>query len=172
MMRSIVAQEHGNGCRGDDDVANPAEDIGNLTEDEIAENCRKDNLAIVIYGNFSGGGVGIGCGDGELTACRRKSCKQENTELLQCHGVIAENEIGQGDNAGKCGEKEHDEGSFYTIHAQGAYTGIGNAGTQAAEQTNQCREACQIGGGRLDDEQRTDKSGNHTKPLKEIDSFL
>lgn len=39
MMRSIVAQEHGNGCRGDDDVANPAEDIGNLTEDEIAENC-------------------------------------------------------------------------------------------------------------------------------------
>ena len=48
MMRSIVAQEHGNGCRGDDDVANPAESIGNLTEDEIAENCRKDNLAIVI----------------------------------------------------------------------------------------------------------------------------
>ena len=44
MMRSIVAQEHGNGCRGDDDVANPAENIGNLTEDEIAENCRKDNL--------------------------------------------------------------------------------------------------------------------------------
>ena len=68
MMRSIVAQEHGNGCRGDDDVANPAENIGNLTEDEIAENCRKDNLAIVIDGNFSGGGVGIGCGDGELTA--------------------------------------------------------------------------------------------------------
>lgn len=67
MMRSIVAQEHGNGCRGDDDVANPAENIGNLTEDEIAENCRKDNLAIVIDGNFSGGGVGIGCGDGELT---------------------------------------------------------------------------------------------------------
>ena len=66
MMRSIVAQEHGNGCRGDDDVANPAENIGNLTEDEIAENCRKDNLAIVIDGNFSGGGVGIGCGDGEL----------------------------------------------------------------------------------------------------------
>ena len=55
MMRSIVAQEHGNGCRGDDDVANPAENIGNLTEDEIAENCRKDNLAIVIDGNFSGG---------------------------------------------------------------------------------------------------------------------
>ena len=54
MMRSIVAQEHGNGCRGDDDVANPAESIGNLTEDEIAENCRKDNLAIVIDGNFSG----------------------------------------------------------------------------------------------------------------------
>ena len=107
MMRSIVAQEHGNGCRGDDDVANPAESIGNLTEDEIAENCRKDNLAIVIDGNFSGGGVGIG-----------------------------------------------------------------NAGTQAAEQTNQRREACQIGGGRLDDEQRTDKSGNHTKSLKEIDSFL
>ena len=157
MMRSIVAQEHGNGCRGDDDVANPAEDIGNLTEDEIAENCRKDNLAI---------------GDGELTACRRKSCEQENTELLQCHGVIAENEIGQGDNAGKCGEKEHDERPFYPFRAQGAYTGIGNAGTQAAKQTNQCREACQIGGGRLDDEQRTDKSGNHTKPLKEIDSFL
>ena len=109
MMRFIVAQEHGNGCRGDDDVANPAEDIGNLTEDEIAENCRKDNLAIVVYGNFSGGGIGICGGDGELTACRRKSCKQENTELLQCHGVIAENEIGQGDNAGKCGEKEHDE---------------------------------------------------------------
>ena len=100
MMRSIVAQEHGNGCRGDDDVANPAENIGNLTEDEIAENCRKDNLAIVIDGNFSGGGVGIGCGE---------SCKQENAELLQRHGVIAENEIGQGDNAGKCGEKEHDE---------------------------------------------------------------
>ena len=109
MMRSIVAQEHGNGCRGGDDVANPAENIGNLTEDEIAENCRKDNLAIVIDGNFSGGGVGIGCGDGELTACRRKYCKQENAELLQRHGVIAENEIGQGDNAGKCGEKEHDE---------------------------------------------------------------
>ena len=96
MMRSIVAQEHGNGCRGDDDVANPAENIGNLTEDEIA-------------GNFSGGGVGIGCGDGELTACRRKSCKKENAELLRGHRVIAENEIGQGDNAGKCGEKEHDE---------------------------------------------------------------
>ena len=43
---------------------------------------------------------GIGCGDGELTACCRKSCKQENAELLQRHGVIAENEIGQGDNAG------------------------------------------------------------------------
>lgn len=105
MMRSIVAQEHGNGCRGDDDVANPAENIGNLTEDEIAENCRKDNLAIVIDGNFSGGGVGIGCGDGELTACRRKSCKQENAELLQRHGVIAENEIGQGDNAGNAEKK-------------------------------------------------------------------
>ena len=90
MMRSIVAQEHGNGCRGDDDVANPAEDIGNLTEDEIAENCRKDNLAIVIDGNFSGGGVGIGCGDGELTACRRKSCTEQYEPLLPGHNVKIE----------------------------------------------------------------------------------
>ena len=106
---TVIAQEHCDCGGGDDEIAQPAERIGNLPKDEIAENCRKDNLAIVIDGNFSGGGVGIGCGDGELTACRRKSCKQKNAELLQRHRVIAENEIGQGDNAGKCGEKEHDE---------------------------------------------------------------
>ena len=117
MMRAVVAQEHGNGSRGDDDIANPAEGIGNLTEDEIAEDCREDNLAIIIYGNFSGRGVGISCGDGELTACRRQACKHEDAKLLQRHGMIAEEQIGQGDNAGKCGEKEHDKRPFHALHA-------------------------------------------------------
>lgn len=169
---TVIAQEHCDCGGGDDEIAQPAERIGNLPKDEIAEDGRENNLAIIIDGNFSGGGIGICGGDGELSACRCQACKQKRAKLCRCHGMIAEEEIGQGANAGKGGEKEHDERPFYPLHAQGTHIGIGNAGTQAAQKTNQGGKARKIGGVRLNDEQCAEECRCHTKPLKEIDSFL
>ena len=93
---SVVADKHGYSSGRDDDIAQPAESIGDLPENEIAQDRREDDLAVIVNGNFSCGGEGIGCGDGKLSAGGSKTCQQEGAQLLQRHGLEGEEQVGQG----------------------------------------------------------------------------
>ncbi len=101
-----------------------------------------------------------------------QTSQKQGAQLRHCHGVVAEDEVGQGHHAGKGREKEHDEGSFYPAHTQCANVSVCYPGTKTAQQTDQSREARQIGGRGLDDEEGACKSCYHAKPLKKIDLFL
>ena len=66
-----------NGHAADDAVAKNAEPIGDVAEDEKTQNGGKDDLRIVVDGNFAGRSVFVGPGDGKLAACGAKSgCQQ------------------------------------------------------------------------------------------------
>lgn len=114
---SIVADEHGYGGGGDNDIAQPAESIGDLSEYEEAKDRRKNDLAIIVDGNFPRGGEGIGGGDSELTAGCRQTCQKQDAKLFHRHGMILEKKVGQRADAGKGREKEHNEGPFYAAGA-------------------------------------------------------
>ena len=79
--RAVIADEHGHSGGCDDDITQPTEGIGNLSENKIAQNCGENDLAVIVDRNFSCGGEGIGGGDGELTACGRQTSQQQNAEL-------------------------------------------------------------------------------------------
>ncbi len=169
---SVVSDKHGYSGGCDDDIAQPAEGIRDLSENEITQNRRENDLAVIVNGNFSCGGEGIGCGDGKLSAGGSKTCQQEGAQLFQCHGMEVEDQVGQGAETGESGEKEHDEGSFDTAGAQCSDISVCHACGQAAHEPDQSRETCQIGGRWFDNEYCANKCGCYTKPLKQIDFFL
>ena len=86
----VVTDKHGHCCGCNDDITQPAEGVGNLSENKVAKDRRENDLAVIIYGNFSGGGKGICGGDGELTAGSCQTCQQKDAQPFQCHGVEME----------------------------------------------------------------------------------
>ena len=169
---SVVADKHGYSGGCDDDIAQPAEGIGDLTENEIAQDCRENDLTVIVDRNFSCGGEGVGGGDGELTTGGRQTCQQQDAKLCQGHGMEVEDQVGQGAGAGKCGEEEHDKRPFYTADAHGAHIGISHTCHQSAHQPDQSGQTCQIGWRGFDDEEGAEEGSYDANPLKEIDFFF
>ncbi len=119
---------HSGGC--DDDIPQPAEGIGNLSENEIAQDGGENDLAVVVNRNFPSGGIGICRSDGELPAGGCQTSQKQCAQLRHSHGMIAEDQIGQCHQAGEGGEKEHDEGAFYPTHPQCTNISVCHPGTK------------------------------------------
>lgn len=69
-----VVEKHPDRHTGDDAVADDAEQIRDLTEEQEAEACGEDDLRVVKNRNLPGGSTGVGCRNGELAAGCGKSC--------------------------------------------------------------------------------------------------
>ncbi len=171
-MGTVIADKHCHSSGCDDEISQPAEGIGNLPENEIAQDGGKDDLAVIVNGNFPCGGIGVCRSDGELPAGGCQTGQKQCAQLCHCHGVVAEEQVGQGHYAGKGGEKEHDKGPFYPAHPQCTNISVCHPGAKATQQTDQSGEARQIGRCGLDDEKSACESSYHAKPLEEIDLFL
>ena len=169
---AVIADEHGYRSGSDDDIAQPAESIGNLSENEEAEDGRENDLAVIVNRNFTGGGVGIGCCDGELTAGCRQTCQKQGAQLRHRHGMEAENQIRQSAYAGEGREKEYDERPFYPAGTQCPHIGICHTCHQTSQQTDQGWEARQIGRAGFDNKEGACESSYHAKSLKQVDLFF
>ena len=115
--RAVIADEHGHSGGCDDDITQPTEGIGNLSENKIAQNCGENDLAVIVDRNFSCGSKGIGGGYGKLSAGCSQSCQKQKNQLFCRHGMIAEEEMGQGTDAGKSGKNKYNQGAFYAVSA-------------------------------------------------------
>ena len=78
-MLFVIVNEIQNRHGDDEEVTQETQAIGHLTEQEEADYGREKDLRIVIDSDFSSGGIGIGSGDGELTACTAQTAADEHT---------------------------------------------------------------------------------------------
>ena len=85
---AVVVQEVQNSHTADDEVAQEAEYIGDIAEDEKADDGGENDLRVVIDRDFPGGGVAVSAGDSKLTAGGTDACQQEVQRLLQGHGGV------------------------------------------------------------------------------------
>ena len=149
----LLVDEHKNAHTADDDIAQKAVDIRQLPENHPAQQCGKDHLSIVIDRDFLGGGEAIGTGDGKLTGAAEGSGSQQTDELERGHGRTHRNEIGQAHQTGERREHKYDQRGMHALLTHQTHKGIGNAGTKAAQQSDQRRHQRHIGGIGLDDQQ-------------------
>ena len=68
-MLFVIVNEIQNRHGDDEEIPQEAQAIWHLTEQEEADHSGEKDLRIVIDSDFTGRGIGIGGGDGELTAC-------------------------------------------------------------------------------------------------------
>lgn len=92
-MWAVIADKHCHSGGCDDEIPQPAEGIGNLSENEIAQDGREDDLAVVVNGNLPCGGVGVSGSDGELAAGGCQTGQKQCAQLCQRHGMVAEDEV-------------------------------------------------------------------------------
>lgn len=150
-----------------DPIAQKAESIGDLAEEEKAQQGGKDDLGIVIDRDFPGRGKGIGGGDAELAAGPEHAAEQQPQKLHGAwHGEVHQGQ-GQQGQAGKDGEKEDHKGAGRAMGGGAPEAGIGRTGGNAARRPHQGGEQLQIGRGWFDDQQASAKGPqNHQQLLK------
>lgn len=103
-----------------DDVADNAERLGNLIQEQEPEERRKEHLRVIEHGDFLGGRLFIGGGDKELPARGGEPRKHQIQPLHTRHGFVVDNHKGEGYERGEGGEKEDDDivpFSLFTEHA-------------------------------------------------------
>ena len=125
-------EKHPDGDAGNDTVADDAEQVWDLTEEQEAQPCSKDDLSVVEDGNLPGGSTGVGCRDSELTTGCRKPCQKQHAKLFQSHGMKVEDQKRKGHEAGKSREKQNDERSTFASLSQHPHQGVGEPCEQAS----------------------------------------
>ena len=95
--------------RADDDrIADKAQRVRDLAEDEKAPERRIDDLRIVKHGDLLRRGVAVRGGNGKLPSGRGAAGQQQKDPLLRAHRLEVESEERDGADAGERGEKHHD----------------------------------------------------------------
>ena len=85
----------------DQEIAQDAEPVRHIAEDEEAQQGGEDDLGVVIDGDLFGRGTAVGRRDTELAAGGKQSGPQQNERLLYRHGSVDHQHIGQRYQAGK-----------------------------------------------------------------------
>ena len=125
------------GQENDDAIAQEAEGVGDLAEDEKAQQSGEDDLGIVIDRDFPGGGKGIGGGDAELAAGPKNAAKQQPQQLHRAgHGEIQQGQ-GQHSQGGKNREAKYHQCAGRTVGGGTPEAGIGPTGGNAAQGAHQ-----------------------------------
>ena len=86
----LVIKEHTNRHANNDAITENTISVRNLLEQEEAQQCRKNNLRIVIDRNIFRGCVEISVGNTKLSAGCGKSCTNQREQLLPCHWLIVQ----------------------------------------------------------------------------------
>ena len=102
--------------------------------------------------------MGIGRGNGKLSASSSQSCPQQHQELCSHHRFGIEQQPRHQHQTGKAGKETHNIGTVLSALCEGTHRGIGCPCTDAAAQSHESRKKrCQIKA-RLNDAQRTTKA--------------
>ena len=132
-------------CHSDNqEVTQDTQSVGCLTEKEEPDHSGENNLRIVIDTDFPSGGVGIGGGDGELTARAAQTAADEHTQLIGCGHYKFRSHQRKYGHTGEAGEKQHNHGAEGTALCGTAQTGIGSPCGNTAQQTDQRGKQLQI----------------------------
>lgn len=133
----LIEKHH---CRhsNDDQIADYAEPVRNLRKEEKAESCGKENLRVVIDGDFSCGRIAVSGSDAKLTVGRGKTCENEKQQLLLGHLRIGKQQIGECDDTGKGGEEKDDICFVFSNCAEPPHHRIRHASKQSVHQPD-CR---------------------------------
>lgn len=77
----FIVEKHCNACADDQDIAEDAEPIGNVSENEKSQHGSKDDLRVIVYGNLPRRGAYIRFRYAELADTGKRSGKYEINQL-------------------------------------------------------------------------------------------
>lgn len=172
LMFSMIVYKIQNRHGDDQEVPQKAQGIGDLSEQEKADDCRENDLRVVIDTDLTGRGVGVGGGDGKLTACAAQTTADEHAQLIGCGQHKLRSHQWKYGNAGEAGEEQHDHGTEGTALCGTAQTGISATCGNAAQQTDQRGKQLQVFPCGFDDEQCSEEGTHNGKNLEGTNFFL
>jgi len=156
----------------DYEIAQKAEQIGEISEQAEADDGRENDLRVVIDRDLPGRSEAVGRGDGKLASGSAQTGGDQDENLLRCHGAEVKQDFGQNGQAGEGGKEKDDETAPLSPLTQQADQRIGNAGANTAGQTDESGNQVQIAEGGLDDTQRAGKSAQQAEALNRGELFL
>ena len=144
-----------------------------LVQDKHAEEKGDDDIKVVENGDPGGGCELVGKGDAVL-ADHGADAKDEHTQPLpRGHRLIVQYQRRQQSQAGKGGEKQHDNGAVCTLAGKMAYAGIGGTGGHAPQHPDQGGKQFRHGGGiRPGQDDNPGKGYDDTDDLHPADPFF
>ena len=163
---AAVVEIHADAGADDQHIAEHAERIGNLSEEDPAEEAGEDHLRIIVDRNFAGRRVIVGLGDENLSHHRTESCQHQEAQLRGCRLYIIHDCERQAGERGKYREEKHNECSVFSVKAQLPHPCIGKARGRAAERADDRRN--EIAAGELTglhDAQHAGKSDDDAEDL-------